>query len=139
MSLRWRSGPKIRRRESIHSVIDKFLIVGLSVEVGHFLHIVFARPIGTIKSKVVELLRGCLCYGGWLWRWILDMLWSRWRGALSWLSCCWFRLAWGALLLLVLLSKLSPSVFKPYLEKIKIGSAIKMLEENDFKQFSSHS
>lgn len=133
MSLWWWSGFKIRWREFIYFVIDKFLIVGLFVEVGYFLYIVFVRLIGIIKSKVVELLRGCLCYGGWFWWWILDMLWSRWCGIFFWFSCCWFRFVWGVLLLFVLLLKFSFFVFKLYLEKIKIGLVIKMLEENDFK------
>ena len=104
---------KISRRKSIYTVIDKFLIVGLSVEVCHFLNAVFTgRPRVSIQAEVVELLRRnldrrfscwilCVLYG-WCWRFSLY---------------CWFGFALSPLLLLVLLSKLRSSVFKPHLNK----------------------
>lgn len=108
----WRRCVKVIRRKSIYTVIDKLLVVGLSVEVCHFLNVMFIwRPSASIQAKVAELLRRNL--GRTLSCRFLYLLYCRcWRFSLD---CCWLGFALSPLLLLVLLSKLRSSVFKPHL------------------------
>ena len=108
----WSRWVKVICRKSIYTVVDKFLVIGLSVEVCHFLNVVFIRrPRGSIEVKVAELLgrdmdRRLSCrFLCWLYGW------SR-RFSLDY---CWLGFALSPLLLLVLLSKLRSSVFKPHL------------------------
>lgn len=106
---------KVIRRKSIYTVINKLLVVGLSVEVCHFLNVVFIwRPSACIQAKVAELLwrnldRTLSCSHGFLY-----LLYGR-CGRFS-LHCCWLGFTLSPLLLLVLLSKLRSSVFKPHLD-----------------------
>lgn len=104
---------EIWRWKGVDAVIDQLLIICLSLHVCHFLEVVFVGPRGAIKCEIVELLGRNL--NGWL-CWILNLLYRR-RGRFPLHRWFWFTL--GPLLLLVLLSKLCPPVFKPYLGKEK--------------------
>lgn len=109
MRLRGRS-----RWKCVYTVVYHLLIIGLSLHVCHSLKVVLIWPRGTVEWEITKLLRGDWCR--WL-RWVLNMtLYKRWW-RFSFDCRLWFTLS--SLLLLVLLSKLGPSVFKPYLGQKK--------------------
>ena len=47
---------KISSRKSIHTTVDIFLIIVVSLHVGKSLNIVFVRPRGGTEGEVVHLL-----------------------------------------------------------------------------------
>ena len=47
---------KISSRKSIHTAVDIFVIIVVSLHVGQSLNIMFVRPRGSIEGEVIHLL-----------------------------------------------------------------------------------